>query len=68
MQDWLHGGDEVSIAFKVNYTSEDTLLVMVTSHFSLIHVLERDSQFNTTPGSEMKQCLTKFINNIQYCT
>ena len=33
LQDWLHSGDEFSIAFKVNYISEDLLLVMVTSSF-----------------------------------
>ena len=31
LQDWLHSGDEFSIAFKVNYISEDLLPVMVTS-------------------------------------
>ena len=31
LQDWLHGGDEFSLAFKVNYISEDLLLGMVTS-------------------------------------
>ena len=31
LQDWLHSGDEFSIAFKVNYISEDLLLVTVTS-------------------------------------
>ena len=35
MQDWLHTGDEFSIAFKVNYILEDLLLVMVTSHYFL---------------------------------
>ena len=25
LQDWLHGGDEASIAFKVNYILEDLL-------------------------------------------
>ena len=33
IKDWLHGGNEVSIAFKVNYISEDLLLVMVASHY-----------------------------------
>ena len=32
LQDWLHSGDEFSTAFKVNYISEDLLLVMATSH------------------------------------
>ena len=31
LQDWLHSGDEFPIAFKVNYMSEDLLLVTVTS-------------------------------------
>ena len=31
LQDWLHSKDEFAIAFKVNYISEDLLLVMVTS-------------------------------------
>ena len=31
LQDWLHSGDEFSVAFKVNYISEDLLPVMVTS-------------------------------------
>ena len=33
LQDWLHVGDEFSVAFKVNYISEDFLQGMVTSHF-----------------------------------
>ena len=38
LQDWLHVGDEFSIAFKVNYISEDLLLGTVTfrlNYFSL---------------------------------
>ena len=35
LQDWLHSGDEFSIAFKMNYISEDLLLVTVTSRFIL---------------------------------
>ena len=31
LQDWLHSGDEFSIAFKVNYILEDLLPVTVTS-------------------------------------
>ena len=37
MQDWLHNGDEFSIAFKVNYMSEDLLLVTVTSRWIVQH-------------------------------
>ena len=33
LQDWLHSGDEFSIAFKVNYMSDDLLPVTVTSRF-----------------------------------
>ena len=33
LQDWLHSGDEFSIAFKVNYILEDLLPVMVTSRY-----------------------------------
>ena len=36
LQDWLNSGDEFSIAFKVNYISENLLPVMVTSR-SLVH-------------------------------
>ena len=35
LQDWLHSGDEFPIAFKVNYISEDLLLVMATSRLLL---------------------------------
>ena len=34
LQDWLHSGDEFSIAFKVNSISEDLLPVTVTSRLS----------------------------------
>ena len=37
LQDWLHSGDEYSIAFKVNCMLEDLLPVMVTSRFRIIH-------------------------------
>ena len=33
LQDWLHSGDEFSLAFKVNYIPEDLLPVTVTSRF-----------------------------------
>ena len=37
LQDWLHSGDEFPIAFKVNYMSEDLLLVTVTSRWICDH-------------------------------
>ena len=36
LQDWLHAGDEFSIALKVNYISEDLLPGTVTSRSSLV--------------------------------
>ena len=36
--------------------------------FGIKHVLERDSQFNSTLGREMKRSLAKFIISTQCCT
>ena len=41
LQDWLHGEDEVSVAFKVNYISEDLLPVTVTSR--LVTLVTKDN-------------------------
>ena len=62
LQDWLHNGDEFSIAFKVNYMSEDLLPVMVTSSLNRVTCRIRIKR-NGMEGHQMIRSMTDNLDS-----
>ena len=54
--------------FKISFDFSIKPNFRIKFDFSIKPVLEKDSQFNATLGSEMKRSLAKFIINTQCCT